>query len=258
MATWISGYLGLASAVAANGMLTELAATGGYARTAVTLTYDPNTGQIAFAGGATIGPATGAWSAAIYAGIWDASTGGNQILYWGVPSFTAASGNSYSFSGGPFAVSTYSLFPNPPAATVFGSNTQIGTTVGTSGVPLYTGPVGLSYSAAGAVSAPTPSGLPNAVTFSSATVLNLALGNTFSGTLSGNATLSAPTGGVAGQAYRIEMKQDSTGSRTLAVNSTFKTAGGAPTLSTAASAVDRYDFVYDGTTYWGVLNKAYA
>jgi len=66
----------------------------------------------------------------------------------------------------------------------------------------------------------------------------------FTVTLGGNRTLGNPTNQVAGQSGSIFVVQDGTGSRTLSYSSDWEFAGGvAPTLSTAASAVDRIDYI---------------
>jgi hypothetical protein len=63
-------------------------------------------------------------------------------------------------------------------------------------------------------------------------------------TLGGNRTFAAPSNQVVGQAGSIFITQDGTGSRTASFHSDYKFAGGtAPTLSTAANAVDRLDYV---------------
>tara|TARA_R100001443_G_scaffold116259_2_gene136206 strand:- start:687 stop:1982 length:1296 start_codon:yes stop_codon:yes gene_type:complete len=64
-------------------------------------------------------------------------------------------------------------------------------------------------------------------------------------TLGGNRTLSGTNSGShVGQAGSIFITQDGTGSRTLAYDSAYKFAGGtAPTLSTAANAIDRLDYI---------------
>ena len=63
-------------------------------------------------------------------------------------------------------------------------------------------------------------------------------------TLCGNRTFAAPSNQVVGQSGSIFITQDGTGSRTASFNSAFKFVGGtAPTLSTAASAVDRIDYI---------------
>lgn len=67
-----------------------------------------------------------------------------------------------------------------------------------------------------------------------------ALSNSFAVTLAGNRTLENPTNLRDGGIYNWRIKQDGTGSRTLAYGSKFKWPGGtAPTLSTAAGRVDR-------------------
>tara|TARA_R100001460_G_scaffold46083_1_gene83456 strand:+ start:146 stop:667 length:522 start_codon:yes stop_codon:yes gene_type:complete len=79
--------------------------------------------------------------------------------------------------------------------------------------------------------------------------IDLAASNNFTVTLAGNRTLDNPTNCVAGQSGSIFIVQDGTGSRTLAFSSYFDFAGGtAPTLSTAASAVDRIDYVVRSAT----------
>ena len=63
-------------------------------------------------------------------------------------------------------------------------------------------------------------------------------------TLGRNRTFAAPSNQTVGQSGSIFITQDGTGSRTASFNSAFKFVGGtAPTLSTAASAVDRIDYV---------------
>jgi len=69
-------------------------------------------------------------------------------------------------------------------------------------------------------------------------------GQNFSVTLAGNRTLANPTNIDAGQTGSIFITQDGTGSRTLSFGSYWDFAGGtAPTLSTAAGAVDRIDYI---------------
>jgi hypothetical protein len=78
-------------------------------------------------------------------------------------------------------------------------------------------------------------------------------------TLGGNRTLGAPTNLIDGATYVLRVKQDATGSRTLAYNSVFKWPGGtAPVLSTAANALDILTFVSDGTYLYGVCQKAFS
>ena len=67
-------------------------------------------------------------------------------------------------------------------------------------------------------------------------------------TLGGNRTLNQSNAiNAIGQSGSIFIVQDGTGSRTLAFNSAFKFPGGtAPTLSTAANAIDRLDYIVRG------------
>lgn len=82
----------------------------------------------------------------------------------------------------------------------------------------------------------------------------------FTVTLGGNRTLANPTNIVAGQTGSIFVVQDATGGRTLSFGSYFKfPAGTAPTLSSAANAVDRIDYIVRTTTeIHAVFTGAYA
>lgn len=84
--------------------------------------------------------------------------------------------------------------------------------------------------------------------------------NNFTVTLAGNRTLANPTNVTAGQSGSIFILQDGTGSRTLAFGANWDFAGGtAPVLSTAASAIDRLDYIArSSTSIHAVLTKAYA
>jgi hypothetical protein len=63
-------------------------------------------------------------------------------------------------------------------------------------------------------------------------------------TLGGNRTFAAPSNQVVGQSGSIFITQDGTGSRTASFNSAFKFIGGvAPSLSSAANATDRIDYI---------------
>jgi len=76
------------------------------------------------------------------------------------------------------------------------------------------------------------------------TTIDFSVANIITATLTGNTTFANPTTESVGQSGSIIVTQDGTGSRTLAWGSQFKWAGGtAPTLSTAAAAVDRIDYL---------------
>lgn len=87
---------------------------------------------------------------------------------------------------------------------------------------------------------------------------NLALGVAATVTLAGNRTLANPTNMASGYSYSIIVKQDATGSRTLAYGSAYKWSGGTPVLSTTANAVDIITFISDGTNMYGSILKAFA
>ena len=81
--------------------------------------------------------------------------------------------------------------------------------------------------------------------------LDFATANNFALTLANTAscTLSNPSNLTAGQSGSIFVVQDATGGRLLTYDSQWDFAGGtAPTLSTAASAVDRIDYVVRTTS----------
>jgi hypothetical protein len=84
---------------------------------------------------------------------------------------------------------------------------------------------------------------------------NLAANQVASVTLEDNRTLDNPTNMVDGATYLLIVKQDATGSRTLAYGTAYKWPGGtAPTLSTGVNAVDILSFVSDGTSMFGVAS----
>lgn len=72
-------------------------------------------------------------------------------------------------------------------------------------------------------------------------------------TLGDNRTLDNPTNLQAGATYILIVRQDATGSRTLAFGTAYKFPGGtAPTLTTTANAIDIITFITDGTDMFGV------
>ena len=93
-------------------------------------------------------------------------------------------------------------------------------------------------------------------TATGATTLDLVNGNEFFLTLTGNITLTfsnPPATGKVGN-FTLKTKQDATGSRTITWPGSVDWAGGtAPTISTAANAVDFFTFHTDdaGTIWYG-------
>ena len=86
----------------------------------------------------------------------------------------------------------------------------------------------------------------NTTTLDFATACHFVVGDTSADpvVLKENTTIAAPSNQAVGQAGSIFIKQDGTGSRTVSFATAFKFAGGSPpTLSTAAGAVDRIDYI---------------
>ena len=80
---------------------------------------------------------------------------------------------------------------------------------------------------------------PVTLTDAASIATDASLSNTFRVTLGGNRTLANPTNLSDGVILNWKIKQDGTGSRTLAYGSKFKWAGGsAPVLTTTAGATD--------------------
>lgn len=88
-------------------------------------------------------------------------------------------------------------------------------------------------------------GLTDAATI----LVDAALGNIFTVTLGGNRTLGNPTGAVDGQKLLFRIKQDATGSRTLAFGTKYRfgTDITSLVLSTAANKLDRVGVEYHST-----------
>ena len=89
---------------------------------------------------------------------------------------------------------------------------------------------------------------------------DFAASNNFTLTLGENLTIANPTNLVAGQSGSIFLVQDGTGSRTITWGSYFDWAGGTPpTLSTAASSVDRLDYIVrSASSIHSVVTLAYS
>lgn len=88
--------------------------------------------------------------------------------------------------------------------------------------------------------------------------VNLALGSILKLNLTGNCTLTFPSG-TAGQSFVLMIAQDATGSRTVTWPSSVKwPSSTAPTITSTAGKMDKYVFTYDGS-YWigAVAGKNY-
>jgi hypothetical protein len=117
-----------------------------------------------------------------------------------------------------------------------------------------------NLSLTGSAALPTSGGVETVSTNGAATgsvTLNLANGNVFNVTLTGNTTFTF-SGATAGKAcsFGVYMHQDSTGGRTVTWPTSVKWPGGsAPTVSSDASATDIFVFesLDGGTTWYGSL-----
>lgn len=87
---------------------------------------------------------------------------------------------------------------------------------------------------------------------------DLSASDDFRWTLAGNRTLANALNPYDSQVFNVQLIQDATGSRTLTLGSKYKFPGGAPTLSTAANAVDLISCQYDLTsdTFRCAISKA--
>lgn len=106
-----------------------------------------------------------------------------------------------------------------------------------------------------AVFATTVATLTDAATIAT----DCSLGSTFDVTLGGNRTLGAPTGMVDGQRCVWRVKQDGTGSRTLAYNAAFRFGSDvtSPTLTTTAGKTDYIGAIYNAASaVWDVTSVA--
>lgn len=102
---------------------------------------------------------------------------------------------------------------------------------------------------------------PVALTDAASIATDASLSNTFTVTLGGNRTLANPTNMTNGAIYTWRVRQDGTGSRTLAYGSKFKWPGGtAPVLTTTGSATDFISGQYfsDTDTLLCVAQKGFA
>ena len=106
------------------------------------------------------------------------------------------------------------------SATTFSAITTFTSTVVGNGAQAYSSPVSVAV-------------------VTSAVSLDFATGNNFTTILNGNVSIANPVNPQPGQSGIIYVLQDGAGSRTMSFNANWEFEGGtAPTLSTAASAVD--------------------
>jgi hypothetical protein len=133
---------------------------------------------------------------------------------------------------------------------------QVVTTGPTSQVAVSVQGQSFTFGSDGVFQSPGAQGSPAHALTDAATInTDTSTSNTFTVTLGGNRTLANPTNLRSGFTYMWIVKQDATGSRTLTYGTAFTWPGGvAPTLTTAANAVDLITAVYDGTKLRAVAN----
>ena len=149
---------------------------------------------------------------------------------------TSAAGSTYAPLASPTFTGTVTI---PAGASISGylATGTIGTTVQAYDANTAKTDIAQSFTAA-------QRGEITTLTDAATVAVDFADSNNFTVTLGGNRTLGNPTNQVAGQSGSLFVVQDGSGSRTLAYSSDWEFAGGtAPTLSTAASAVDRIDYI---------------
>jgi len=178
----------------------------------------------------------------------------NGILLTDVTDYTATNGNSVTFTvalalNDEVTVVSLKIFTVADHYTKSAANTLLAAKATTTALATTTTTANAALPKAGGTMTGAAIGAVVALTDATSIATNLALSNNYSVTLAGNRTLANPTNTVAGQSGSIFITQDGTGSRTLAMGSNFKFAGGtAPTLSTTAAAVDRLDYVVAAAT----------
>ena len=186
--------------------------------------------------------------------------------YWSLLAQVGATGPT-GYTGWTGAASTVTGPTGPTGYTGYTGWTGAASTV--TGPTGYTGWTG----AAGAIGPTGYTGYtgytgPNnrtvtALTDAATIAIDASTGNIFTVTLAGNRTLGAPTGSpVNGQLMEVRVRQDATGSRTLAYNAIyrFSTDLPSPTLTTTAAKTDYLLFQYHSSDVkWDLIaiNKGF-
>ena len=103
-------------------------------------------------------------------------------------------------------------------------------------------------------------GTINTITSSGVLLVDFSTGNNFEVTLDSSATFAGPVNASGGQSGAIMIRQDNTGSHTLAYSGSWAFQGGtAPTLTTAASGIDALAYyVVSPTRVIAILTAAYS
>jgi hypothetical protein len=95
--------------------------------------------------------------------------------------------------------------------------------------------------------------MPNAITATATTTIDLSAGNVFTVNMGLNVTTLTLTNPGVGT-YLIKFVQDATGTRDVSFPTTWKWAGGViPSLTNTANKLDIVTLIYDGTTYYTTI-----
>lgn len=158
--------------------------------------------------------------------------------------FTVASSTGNTVIAGTLALtSDLAINTNKFTVTASSGNTIIAGTLGVTGLLTY------------AASIMTESALTDAATIA----VDASLSNSYTVTLAGNRTLGSPTNAAAGRRFTVRIRQDATGSRTLAYNAIYRFPGGVtPVLTTTAAKTDYLTFQYHSTdTKWDLVGSSF-
>lgn len=102
-------------------------------------------------------------------------------------------------------------------------------------------------------------GRQQAITCAAAVTLDWSLGATAYMTFDRDSVALTLSNGVAGQVYRLLVKQSAGGSDVFTYSTTIKWRGGsAPTLTTTGNAIDIFTFVYINSVWYGDCSLGFA
>jgi hypothetical protein len=186
--------------------------------------------------GIAVDPAAGQIWARIGSGQWNASASANPA--------TGVGGQSYGFTGAIYPFGVIAATPGESVAFNFGGSAAYanGPPAGFASIPPASPTTTAYLSAAGQGTAPAAT----ATTVVSPTGLSSVLV-----TVSSNTTVNVQPG-VAGQVFRLELKQDGTGGHSIALGSSIVFGTEIPSYapSTAPNTRDLLQLIYAGNSAW--------
>ena len=180
--------------------------------------------------------------------------GFKHYFAWGT---TGQSAHVINASGALGLSTNLGTTPATSGTTGYGTSGQVLTSGGSSAPPTWTAVTGTGsvvLSSAPTLVNPTITNYTETLyTANTSTAITIALtnGTVQQLTLTANTTISMPSVG-AGKSFIIMLKQDGTGSRTVAWSTVVWAGNTAPTVTSTASKQDIYSFFSDGTNWYGV------